>query len=190
MAFDVNNPYFRNQVLTASPEQLRMLLLEGCLRFMRDGREGLVAKDYERMYEGFSQARDIVLELVNGMRPEVAPDLCEKVRAVLLFVYRRLVEGGFEKNVDAVDECIRLMEYERDTWRLLMEQLASERSAGAEPATVEAPTAIGPAGDAVGSTPSTPTSPPAPARGTGTYGPPAGYGNAAGSQRPPMSFSA
>ena len=32
MAFDINNPYFRTKVLTASPEQLRLYLIEGALR--------------------------------------------------------------------------------------------------------------------------------------------------------------
>ena len=67
-AFDVNNPYFRTKVLTASPGELRLMLLEGAVRYIGLGREGLASKDYEKVYEGFSQARSIVMELMNVNR--------------------------------------------------------------------------------------------------------------------------
>ena len=41
------NPYLRNQVLTASPEQLRLMLYDGALRFMRAGKVGLAEKNYD-----------------------------------------------------------------------------------------------------------------------------------------------
>jgi len=153
MSFDVNNPYFRNQVLTASPEKLRLLLLDGCIRFMENGREGMAAKDYEKMYDGISQARDIVMELISGMKPEVDPDLCSKLGALYTFVFKHLTEAGFEKSVDKMDECIKLMRYERDTWAQLCEQLWKQR------------------GTQQHASSTTPNNTPAPARATGTYGP-------------------
>ena len=129
--FDVNNPYFRTKVLTASREELRMLLLEGALRFMRQGRDALVAKDWEGVYDGFTQAKAIVLELTNSMRPEVAPDLVPRMQSLYVFIYRLLVEASFEKDVAKADEAIRLMEYERETWGLLMERVAAGRAGGA-----------------------------------------------------------
>ncbi len=133
-AFDVDNPYFRNQVLTASPEKLRLLLLDGCLHFLADGRTGLAERDYERMYAGFSQARDIILELVSGIRTDAAPELCAQVQALYTFLFRHLTEAGFEKSLEKVDEVIRIVEYERDTWALLLEQLLAERERAAAPA--------------------------------------------------------
>jgi flagellar protein FliS len=131
---DVNNPYFRTKVLTASPEELRLLLIEGCIRFIRQGRQGLVDKDYEAVYEGLSQAKAIVMELINSMKPELAPDLCRSLSGLYTFIYRMLIEASFEKDVAKADEALRLMEYERETWMLVMEKLAREREAGAGPA--------------------------------------------------------
>ena len=159
MSFDINNPYFRNQVLTATPEKLRLLLLDGCIRFMEDGRDGLVSKNYEKMYDGFSQARDIVLELISGMKPEVNPELCDKLGALYTFVFRHLTEAGFEKSVEKIDECLKIMRYERDTCGMLCEQLWKERGTSGTVAT--------PSG-------AQPNAPVAPTRATGTYGPGAG----------------
>lgn len=132
--FDVNNPYFRTKVMTASPAELRMMLLEGSLRFMREGREGLVEKDFERVYEGFSQARAIVMELMNSLRDEVEPVLCDRLRGLYTYIYKLLVDASFEKNVAKADEAIELMGFEVETWAMVMEKLRVEGGGGAEPA--------------------------------------------------------
>ncbi len=144
MAFDVNNPYFRTKVMTATPEQLRMLLLEGALQFMRDGRDGLASKNYEKSYEGFSQAKAIIMELINALRPEVDPELCSRLQSLYVYIYRLLTEGSFEKDLKKIDEAIELMEYERETWGMLIEKIASEKkSAGAAKTRAAAPSPEG-----------------------------------------------
>lgn len=106
------------------------MLLEGCVRFLKDGREGMTARDWERSFEGFSNGKEIILELMNSMKPEHAPELCDKLSALYVYMFNRLTEGAFEKDIAKIDEVIGLMEYERDTWGLLMEKLASERGRG------------------------------------------------------------
>ena len=125
MAFDINNPYFRTKVLTASPEELRLLLLDGALHFTAVGREGLAAKDFERVYEGFSQAKAIVMELINALRPEHAPELCQRMSGLYTYIYRLLMESSFQRDDEKAAEAQKLLEYERETWVMLMEQLAA-----------------------------------------------------------------
>ncbi|MGE3108453.1 MAG: flagellar export chaperone FliS [Phycisphaerales bacterium] len=120
--------YLANKVLSASPEELRLLLLEGAIRFTRYGREGLARKDYEASYTGFSQARNIVMELINSIKPEVSPELCSKISGVYTFIYTLLIEAGHERNIDKADNAVQLLDYERETWVMLMEKLAAERT--------------------------------------------------------------
>ncbi|HBS28237.1 MAG TPA: flagellar export chaperone FliS [Phycisphaerales bacterium] len=124
---DVNNPYFRTKVLTARPEELRLMLLEGSLRFMRDAREGMGARDYERMFEGISSARNIVVELMTSLRHDIAPDLCARMDSLYNYMFRRLTEASFEKDASKLDEVISLMDYERETWTMVIEKAARER---------------------------------------------------------------
>ncbi len=137
MAFDVNNPYFRTKVMTASQEELRLLLLEGCVRFLREGREGLEARDYEKSYSGFSQGKAIIIELLNALRPEVAPELCKNLIALYTYMYTTLTEAVHAKDFTRIDEVIALVEYERETWVMLIEKIAAEKAgtSGATPNT-------------------------------------------------------
>jgi len=121
------NAYLRSKVMSASPEELRLLLLDGALRFTRQGRDGLVNKNFEASFNGFSQARAIVMELMNSIRPEVDPDLCAKVSGLYTFLYLQLVEAGHERSIPKTEKVIELLEYERETWVLLMEKVAKER---------------------------------------------------------------
>ncbi len=120
------NAYLRTKVMTASPAELRLMLLEGAVKFALQAREGLEAKDYEKSYEGFTSCRNIIIELINGIRPEHDPELTGRVRALYLFIYKELFESSFEKDIARLDKVIELLEYERETWVLLMQKLAEE----------------------------------------------------------------
>jgi flagellar protein FliS len=139
MAIDVNNPYFRTKVLTAKPEELRLMLIEGAIRFMREARDAMGARDHEKTFEGISSARNIVLELMTSLRHEVAPDLCARMDALYNYMFRRLTEASFERDTAKLDEVISLMDYERETWLMLTEKLAKERNTRPAPAAPSAP---------------------------------------------------
>lgn len=137
------NAYLRTRVMSASPEELRLMLLDGAIKFAHQAREGLNTKNFELSFNGFSQAREIVMELINGIRDDAEPELANKVRGVLLFLYRELMEASFQKSVTKVDNVIRILEYERETWVLAMEKIAGERGkkpAGREASGTPAPT--------------------------------------------------
>ena len=134
------NAYLKTKVLSATPEELRLMLLDGALRFARIGREGIVQKEHEKAFENIIKAKDIILELINILRPDVDPALCAKLSGLYTFMYQRLTDANMQHTVDGVDEVIGLLEYERETWVLLMDKIRSERGVGGpRPAAAPAP---------------------------------------------------
>ncbi|MFG0284064.1 MAG: flagellar export chaperone FliS [Phycisphaerales bacterium JB039] len=131
------NAYLRTKVLTASPEELRLMLLDGAIRFAHMGREGLAKRDFEQSYNGISQCRAIVMELMTSIRREHNPELAERVHSVYVFLFNELVNVSMEKDVARMDKVIELLEFERETWALLMEKLRRERGGGAAAPTPE-----------------------------------------------------
>lgn len=128
MNANASREYLRNAILTASPEQLQLMLYDGAIRFAREGRQALEEGAFERAFERLVRAQRIVNELRNGLRPDVDRTLCERMEALYLFIYRRLVEGCVEKDVGRIDEALELLEYQRETWVLLLEKLREERA--------------------------------------------------------------
>lgn len=122
------NEYLRTRVLTASPEELRLMLLDGALKFAMQAREGLEAKNHEAVFKGFTSCRNIVTELLTTVRSEPNPALAEQVRALYSFIYSLLVESAFEKSIPKLDQAVELLQYERETWVLLMQKVAQDRA--------------------------------------------------------------
>lgn len=120
------NAYLRTKVMTASPAELRLMLIDGAIRFAQNARDGLAAKDYESSYNGATRCQAILMELINGLRPEHDAALCERLSALYTFMYTQMVKGLSERHAETVDGVISLLNYERDTWTMLLEQLAQE----------------------------------------------------------------
>lgn len=130
---DNANAYLRTQVMSASPAELRMMLLDGAVKFARQGRQGLAEKNHELVYTGFSQARAIVTELMTSIRHEIDPDLCEKVRSLYAYIFQELVGASLESDLGRADKVIELLEFEAQTWRLLMDKIKPEDAGPTEP---------------------------------------------------------
>lgn len=122
------NPYLRNQVLSARPEQLRLMLFDGALRFLHQGRKGIESKNYDVSYTNISKAEKIVLELSNSLNPQVMPEVCEKLTALYTYIYRLLIEATTQRITKPLDEAIRLLQYERETWAMLMEKASANET--------------------------------------------------------------
>jgi flagellar protein FliS len=135
--------YWRTKVMTASPAELRLLLLDGAIRFAQQARDGLARSDYEAVYEGVTRCQSILLELINSLRPEHDKDLCDKLAGLYTYMYTQLLAGSTQRQPELIDEVIRLLQHDRETWRLLFEQLAAENAAAGaiDAAPAAAPTA-------------------------------------------------
>jgi flagellar protein FliS len=127
------NPYLKTRIMTASPEELRLMLYDGAIKFANQAKIAIVKKDFENSYNALMRAQKIVLELSTSLNHNVAPDLCERLSALYTYIYRLLVEANMQRQVKQVDEAIELLEYERETWQMLMQQLADQKGADGSP---------------------------------------------------------
>ena len=125
------NAYLKTKVMSASPAELRLLLIEGAIRFCEQARSGINEHDPEMIFTGFSKARAIITELISGLNPDVDPELYERLTGLYTFMFTRLVDASSEKSVEIIDEVMELLRYERETWAQLVESLASENAAAA-----------------------------------------------------------
>jgi len=122
------NEYLRTKVLTASPAELRLMLLDGAVRFAEQAKQGIIERDYERMYEGITRAQAILVELLGGLDPTQDAELCKRLSGLYTYMYTRLVAASSQRDHTIVEEVCKLLSYERETWQLLMAKLAGENA--------------------------------------------------------------
>lgn len=128
--------YLRTKVLTASPAELRMLLLDGAIRFAEQTRQGYESKDFEAAYLATTKCQAILTELICSLQAKHNPELCERLKALYTYMYKRLVEASLNKSPEGVKEVVSLLQYDRETWSMLIQESkgAPATLAVAEPA--------------------------------------------------------
>jgi len=123
------DPYLRTRVMTASPEQLQLMLFDGAIRFGEQAKTALEQRKFDESYEKLSKAQSIVGELQAGLRPERDPDTCGRLNALYTWCFMRLVEANFEQDAAKVEEALRVLRFQRETWAMLARQRAGEAQA-------------------------------------------------------------
>ena len=129
MTAQAANQYLRTKVLTATPEQLQMMLFDGALRFCEQARVALKSKDFEESYDLISRVQKILLELSCSLKHDILPDLCGKLAALYNYAYRKLIEANVRHDVSSLEAAINILKYQRETWAMLLDQLGKQKAA-------------------------------------------------------------
>ena len=129
--------YLRTQVMTAPPERLQLMLYEGAIRFTEQAKQALSDGDVEASHNNLLRAQRIMTELISALRPEVDRPLCGKMCSLYGFIYRRLIHANLRKDIQAIDDALRILYIQRDTWKELIVKAATERAEGHAPPTSE-----------------------------------------------------
>lgn len=112
--------YLENEVLTATPQRLRKMLIDGAIRQLVRGREAWRRGDAQEADLATSRTQDILTELLSGVKPE--DDVARKISALYVFLIQRLLQARQSQSPDLLDEILGVMEVERETWRQVCER--------------------------------------------------------------------
>ena len=123
--------YLKTRVMTATPEQLQMMLYDGAIRFAEQARPALLKKDWETTYRTISKAQKIIAEMTSTLKHDTAPDLCGRLASLYNYVYRKLIEASVDHTIESLDEALRILRYQRETWAMLMDHLGKQKAASA-----------------------------------------------------------
>ena len=136
--------YLSTEILTSPPQKLRLLLLEGAVRFVRRTEWAWENGNVEEGYQYLERARAIVSELLVSINKEVLPELAERVAALYRFVYIALAEAGLTRNLVRLREAAKILEMERDTWREVCQKLGGQAGSSQSDFSVQAKSAMVP----------------------------------------------
>ena len=131
MNANVAQNYLRTRVLTATPEQLQMMLYDGAIRFGEQARLALEKKNFEESYNNISRVQKIITELSCTLKHDVAPDLCGKLAALYNYAYKKLIEANVSHNMASLIEAMDVLRFQRDTWAMLLDQMGKKKAAAA-----------------------------------------------------------
>ncbi len=113
---DAGHAYLETQINTATPQRLRLMLIDGALRRAKEASQAWAGPDPDAAREPLSRCRSIVAELIAGIRSG-SSSLADQVLGIYLFLFQELTEVQLRIDVARVEGVIRVLEEERTTWQ-------------------------------------------------------------------------
>lgn len=117
----VNNPYTKykeQSVSTATPEELTLMLYNGCIKFMNLAEIFIDEKNLEKVNINIQKAQDIINELNLTLNMDI--EISTNLRQLYDFINSRLLDANINKDKTALDDAKTIVSEMRDTWKEAM----------------------------------------------------------------------
>lgn len=111
---------------TSTPGELLLALYDGLFRFLNGARACFENKQDAKARELLSRAHAVVSELLLALDHKVAPELCANLAGIYDFVLFRISEATRTRDVQAIDDAVRVLTPLREAWQLAVPKAAAE----------------------------------------------------------------
>jgi flagellar secretion chaperone FliS len=109
-----NEVYQNNQVTTAKPEELTLMLYNGGLRFVRQAQLAIENKDLPKAHSLIIKTQDIVTELMVTLNMEY--EISRSLLPLYEYMKRKLIEGNVSKDLAILAEVQEMLLELKNTW--------------------------------------------------------------------------
>jgi len=117
MTMAIPNPYQQyrqQQVNTATPDRLLIMLYDGALRFCQQAKTALEQKQMELAHVNLTKAQNIIVEFMTTLNMNY--EISRNLYALYDYLYNRLVEANIKKDAAIVEEASGFLTELRKTW--------------------------------------------------------------------------
>lgn len=128
--------YLETRIMTASREQLHLMVIDGALRHCNAALIAMQQEDREGSWSSLSEARAHIVELLGGLAPDTN-EAIDNTRSLFKFAYRELMLADTEQSSEKIESAMTVLAAHRETWVMLMELLANDQ--GEAPAETKQP---------------------------------------------------
>jgi flagellar protein FliS len=124
------------QIRTSSPGEILIALYDGLFKFLQLAKLSMRNRNIARSGEAISRAHAIISELYTSLDHAHYPELCKNLSSLYEFCLRQLTYANRHRNIEAIDEIMRVLTPVREANREAVKQLAAsdgmqKRAAGA-----------------------------------------------------------
>lgn len=118
-----NEIYQRNQVTTARPEELTLMLYNGGIKFLQQARIAIDKKDIAKAHSHITRVQDIVTELMVTLNMDY--EISKTLLPLYEYMKRRLVEANMGKDQEIISEVEGMFQELRTAWAQAVKQAKS-----------------------------------------------------------------
>jgi flagellar secretion chaperone FliS len=122
--------YLEQEVLSASPQKLQLLLVEGAIRQAKKAQLLWAQSQDTTARQSIVRAQEIVTQMLAGLQSDRSQPLVRCMAAIYSFIIKALAKGYLQRDELSLAKALRVLEIERETWRQVCQQLSNQKSTG------------------------------------------------------------
>lgn len=117
-----NNPYAKikqNKVLTASPQELTLMLYDGAIKFANQAKVAMEEGDIQKAHNLILRVEAIIEEFQSTL--DTSYEVAESMALMYDYIYRRLIDANMTKDPEILEEATGFIREMRQTWKEAMQ---------------------------------------------------------------------
>jgi flagellar protein FliS len=120
--------YKRQQIMTASPAELTLMLYNGAIRFINESIMALENGDMPKSHNANIKAQNIVREFMVTL--DMQYEISQSWASLYEYIHYRLVQANLKKDREMLVEARGLLTELRDTWHQAMKAVRVPEAVG------------------------------------------------------------
>jgi flagellar secretion chaperone FliS len=108
--------YQENQIMSASPEKILLMLYDGAIRFTRQAIYGIEEENLALFHQGIKKSMAIITEFSNSLDHTIGGEIAENLDALYDFMIRELTKANLYKDIEKLRVVEGLLVDLRATW--------------------------------------------------------------------------
>lgn len=120
--------YQKNQIETASQEQILIMLYNGAIQFLNVAKKSMEEKDIEGIHNNIIGAQKIIKEFQSTLDMANGGEIAQNLFGLYEYLNKKLVNANIHKNIDDLEEVLTHLKDLRDTWLKAIEIAKKERA--------------------------------------------------------------
>ena len=125
---DMANVYKNQQIMTATPEELTLMLYNGAIRFVSESIQGIEERNIPKAHAANIRAQQIIREFMATL--DMSYDIAHSLDKLYEYIEYRLIQGNMKKDKIQLEEAKSMLQELRDTWLQAMKQVRGQKAVG------------------------------------------------------------
>lgn len=119
-ASTMSNTYKNQQIMTARPEDLTLMLYNGAIRFVNESIQAIETGDLSKANNANLRAQEIIREFIATL--DMQYDIAKQLFLMYDYIEYRLIQANIKKDLTQLEEAKGLITELRDAWVEAMKQ--------------------------------------------------------------------
>ncbi|HWR45782.1 flagellar export chaperone FliS [Sporomusa sp.] len=125
-AANMANTYKHQQIMTASSEELTLMLYNGALRFIAESMQAIDHGNMEKAHNSNLRAQAIVREFMATL--DMQYEISQGYNKLYDYIEYRLIQANLKKDKSQLEEAKNVLQELRDTWVQAMKLAKTQRA--------------------------------------------------------------